>query len=206
MFAKATLGCFKSLSTMTGCWRRMPVLPVMLAGLFGLSPALAEEGGFFRADDVVIELVDGEYLLDGSCSIGLAPGARDALENNVPLVFEVQIQLVRKHRWLWDTVENETRHARRLEFHALSRSYVVSERDTGRRASFRRLEDALRAAGNLRNVPLVTSQQLETDGDYEIRLRGSLDIESLPTPVRLLAYASSAWDMESEWYAWPLVR
>jgi len=39
-----------------------------------------------------------------------------------------------------------------------------------------------------------------------VRLRCSLDIESLPTPVRLLAYVSSAWDMDNEWYQWPLVR
>ena len=39
-----------------------------------------------------------------------------------------------------------------------------------------------------------------------VRLRGSLDIESLPTPVRLLAYFSSAWDMDSEWHQWGLSR
>ena len=191
---------------LAGSRRRLPVLLVMLAGLCGLSPALAAESGYFRSDEADIRLVDGEYLLDAGCSIGLAPGAMDALENNIPLVFEIQVQLVRKHRWLWDTVENETRYTRQLRYHALSRSYVVSYRTTGERASYRRLEDALHAVGNLQNVPLVASQQLEANGNYEIRLRGSLDIESLPTPVRLLAYASSAWDMESEWYAWPLAR
>jgi hypothetical protein len=53
---------------------------------------------------------------------------------------------------------------------------------------------------------LLTDQALESELNYEIRLRGSLDIESLPTPVRLIAYVSSAWDMMSKWYSWPLVR
>jgi hypothetical protein len=47
---------------------------------------------------------------------------------------------------------------------------------------------------------------IEDDADYKIRLRGSLDIESLPTPVRLIAYVSSAWDMSSEWHTWSLDR
>ena len=53
---------------------------------------------------------------------------------------------------------------------------------------------------------LLTSKSLKPGRTYVIRLRGSLDIESLPTPVRLLAYVSAGWDMNSEWYAWPLAR
>ena len=71
--------------------------------------------------------------------------------------------------------------------------------------NYRRLEDALRAVGAIENLKLA-DQPLDPDLNYEIRLRGSLDIESLPTPVRLIAYVSSAWDMVSKWYSWPLVR
>jgi hypothetical protein len=53
---------------------------------------------------------------------------------------------------------------------------------------------------------LLTDQSLDRGPDYSIRLRGSLDIESLPTPVRLIAYISSDWNMVSKWYKWHLVR
>jgi hypothetical protein len=31
-----------------------------------------------------------------------------------------------------------------------------------------------------------------------------LDIDALPTPLRLLAYLSDDWRLASEWYTWPL--
>jgi hypothetical protein len=53
----------------------------------------------------------------------------------------------------------------------------------------------------------VLDYGLMKDGQsYSVRLRGSLDIEALPTPVRLLAYVSSAWDMDTEWYKWQLTQ
>ena len=68
------------------------------------------------------------------------------------------------------------------------------------------LDDALQAAGKIRDLHVIEKEQLDKDRLYKLRLRGSLDIESLPTPVRLFAYVSSEWDMRSEWYAWPLAR
>jgi hypothetical protein len=53
---------------------------------------------------------------------------------------------------------------------------------------------------------LLTDQPLDRGSSYSIRLRGSLDVESLPTPVRLIAYISSDWSMVSKWYKWQLVR
>jgi hypothetical protein len=92
-----------------------------------------------------------------------------------------------------------------LQYHALSRSYLVKNLNAGTQGNYRGLEDALRAAGTIQNLPL-TNVPLQAGRRYLVRIRGSLDIESLPTPVRLLAYISSAWDMQSEWYAWPLAR
>jgi hypothetical protein len=77
--------------------------------------------------------------------------------------------------------------------------------NTGRQGNYSRLDDALQAAGTIEKL-LLTDRPLEAGRRYEIRLRGSLDIESLPTPVRLLAYVSADWDMKGEWYAWPLAR
>ena len=124
----------------------------------------------------------------------------------MPLGFELQVQLVRAHRWLWDSVEAELNQIRQIQYHDLSRSYVVKDINAGTQRNFRRLPDAMNAAGALRELLLTDGQLIEDGADYKIRLRGSLDIESLPTPVRLIAYVSSAWDMSSEWYIWSLDR
>jgi hypothetical protein len=102
-------------------------------------------------------------------------------------------------------VEVDLTQRRQLEYHALSRSYLVKNLNAGTQSNYRRLEDALLAAGTIQNL-VLTDEPLQPGRSYIVRIRGNLDVESLPTPVRLLAYVSSAWDMQSEWYAWQLVR
>jgi hypothetical protein len=180
------------------------LLPLLLAALFTSSLA-ANEAGEILIEDAHAWASDDVRMLDAHFAIHLSSGAQEALDNGVPLTFELQIQLVRKHTWLWDKVEVEHVRVRRLQYHALSRSYQVKDVNKGTQANYSRLDDALVAAGTVDGLPF-TDAPLKPDRSYVIRLRGSLDIESLPTPVRLLAYVSEDWNMNSEWYAWPLVQ
>lgn len=181
-------------------WRGWLLVACMLCA----PPVSAEPGRFGVVDASTWQDEDGWYV-DATCEITLSSGAREALDNGVPLLFELQVQLVRTHTWLWDTVAAEIKLARQLQYHALSDSYIVREPDSGTHGIYGRLSDALAALGLYEGAPL-TDMPLADDGEYKIRLRGSHDIESLPTPVRLLAYVSSEWDMYSEWYTWTLSR
>jgi hypothetical protein len=165
----------------------------------------ADDPGEFLVEDAHAWSEAGLQRLDAQFTIRLSSGAQEALENGLPLVLELQVQLVKTHKWFWDTVDVDLTQRRQLQYHALSRSYLVKNLNAGTQGNYRGLEDALRAAGTIQNLPL-TNVPLQAGRRYLVRIRGSLDIESLPTPVRLLAYISSAWDMQSEWYAWPLAR
>jgi hypothetical protein len=165
----------------------------------------ADDSGEFLVEDAHAWADAGLQMLDARFAIRLSSGAREALENGVPLVLELQVQLVKAHKWFWDSVEVDLTQRRQLEYHALSRSYLVKNLNTGTQGNYRRLEEALLAAGTIQNL-VLTDAPLQPGRPYIVRIRGSLDVESLPTPVRLLAYVSSAWDMQSEWYAWQLVR
>ena len=148
---------------------------------------------------------DNGWFLDAQYDIRLSSGALEALENGVPLVFELRAQIVKTHKWFWDVVEYERTQRRQLQYHALSRSYIVKDIAGGSHGVYTRLDDALFAVGLIDALQL-TDETLNSKRQYMVRLRGSHDIESLPTPVRLLAYVSSEWDMNSQWYAWPLAR
>ena len=41
---------------------------------------------------------------------------------------------------------------------------------------------------------------------YQVKMRTFLDIESLPAPMRPLAYISSDWQLDSDWVSWPLTQ
>jgi hypothetical protein len=186
---------------------RHPLAALLVAcALWGAPHVHADEGSAFQLTDKFIRLVDTNYLLDAQFSIILSPGAREALENGVPLVFELQVQLVRTHPWFWDKVAAEITFKRELQYNPLSRSYLVKDVRSTAQSNYLQLDDALLAAGNIRDLIVIQQSRLDRDRLYKMRVRGNLDIESLPTPVRLLAYVSSAWDMRSEWYAWPFAR
>ena len=127
------------------------------------------------------------------------------MKNGIPLVFELQVQVVETHTWWWDSVEIEFTERRLLQYHALSQSYQVINLNDETQGNYSRLDEALRVAGAIENL-LLSDHALDQGPNYSLRIRGSLDVESLPTPVRLIAYVSSGWDMVSKWYKWPLVR
>ena len=208
MFAQEKIAAYRAMPAMAV--QRSRLLALLLASCIMLcSPTLyaAETGTIEALNAQVTEADPGPgFQLDGQFSITLSPGAKEALENGVPLVFELQVQLVRAHRWLWDSVKVDLKQTRQIQYHDLSRSYVVKYINAGSQRNFRRLSDAMDAVGMLEGLLLSDGQPLEDGADYKVRLRGSLDIESLPTPVRLIAYVSSAWDMNSEWHVWSLDR
>lgn len=183
------------------CWRWLLLALTLLCG----AAVAADESGDLKVVNAHAWVNGDVQLLNAAFAINLSSGAGEALHNGVPLTFRMQIQLVKKHKWLWDVVEAERILVRQLEFHALTRSYLVKDITAGSQGNYSELDDALAAVGDIEKL-LVSSMPLEPGVDYYVRLRGSLDIEALPTPVRLLAYVSSGWDMNGEWYTWPIDR
>ena len=192
------------LCAVTGSLQRLFVVSVAVF-MLAFSSCVYAEPGSFQVEDAHSWSKDGTYFLDAQFVVNLSSGAFEALENGVPLVFDLQVQVVKTHPWFWDVVDIEINQTRQIQYHALSRSYLVKDPGAGTQGNYRRLKDALQAAGFI-DALFLTDQKLEQGRGFKIRIRGSLDIESLPTPVRLLAYVSSSWDMDSQWYTWPLAR
>ena len=205
MFAQARLA--DAFSVYAAAWslrHRVAVLLLSASCCFS-AQVCAGHPGIFKLEDANSWRADGSDYLSAQFSIELSTGAEEAVQNGVPLVFELQVQVVETHIWWWDAVEIEFIERRLLQYHALSQSYQVKNLNDGSQGNYSRLDDALRAAGVIENL-LLTDQALDKGPSYSLRIRGSLDVESLPTPVRLIAYVSSDWDMVSKWYKWPLVR
>ena len=184
----------------------MALLLAVALSIIPIQLPAADGSGAFKVTEISMEKGDESYLLNARMDINLNTGPKEALENGIPLVFELQIQTLEKHVWFWDIVVAEYKQVRQVQLHALSRTYLVKDLDTGAQRSYLKLDDALQGAGFLHNFPVLDFSRMKDDQSYSVRLRGSLDIEALPTPVRLLAYVSSAWDMDSEWYQWQLTR
>lgn len=172
--------------------------------LLGLLLAQPLQAGEFSITDVQTRLQDNVYLLDAHVEYRLSEEALAALENGVPLTITIYIEIQRKRRWWLDATEASLEQRFRLQFHPLSHQYVLQNLNSGAFYAFQTLPAALEAMGTLNDFPLLDAQLIAEDERYEVLLQAELDIESLPSPLRPLAYINPAWRLNSEWYTWSL--
>lgn len=174
-------------------------LAVFLCAL--IFPVLAEQTSIYNPRTL---LSDGVYRISARVDIQLGDTVRQALNNGVPLLIELQIEVLRNRDWLWPVTEARLSQRFGLVYHALSQNYLVGNHSSGVQLSFRELEGALAYIGDLYDLPFIDEKLLKPDQQYTLRMRAQLDVESLPTPIRLWAYISSDWSLDSDWYQWPL--
>ena len=149
-------------------------------------------------------LVDGVYRLGAQVDFDFNETLYDALHNGVPLFIELRIEVLQERTWLWPGVVAELRQRFELQYHALSRYYLVRNFSTGAQYSFLTMNAALEYIGNVYDLPLIDAKLLEAKQKYVVRMRADIDVEALPTPVRLWAYLGSAWSLKGNWKQWQL--
>lgn len=173
-----------------------------------LAPAQAADDAPAPAEFVIeraaSSLVEGVYVLNADIAYGFTPEVLEALDNGVPLILELQIEVAQPRQWLWDAVLTTLQQRYRLEYHALTQQYVVENLNSATQHNYADRADAITALGTITGLPLLDQRLLAADESYVARAQVSLDLESLPTPLRLVAYLSSQWYLTSEWYVWPL--
>ncbi|HRD66544.1 MAG TPA: DUF4390 domain-containing protein [Candidatus Competibacter sp.] len=180
---------------------RTASLLVLLWGLLGAAGAWAAG---FEVIGASTKLERGVYRLNARIEYRFSSPALEALQNGVPLTIELEMEVRRRRPWLWDETVYALTQRFRLEYHALSRQYLVSNLNSGERRGFSGQAAALQSMGQLTDFPFLDKGLLVPGQRYEGALRVWLDIESLPAPLRLFAYLSDDWRLTSEWYAWPL--
>ena len=178
-------------------WR----LGILLCALLWMTGAGA--AGF----DIVsasTRLEGGVYRLNARIDYRFSGAALEALQNGVPLTVELEMEVRRRRSWLWDETVYALTQRFRLEYHALSRQYLVNNLNSGERRGFPTRSSAVQFMGQINDFPFLDKGLLEPDVRYEGALRVQLDRETLPTPLRLVAYLSDDWRLASEWFTWPL--
>jgi len=174
----------------------------LLSCCLWLSPAGAED---VRIHDTRTLLVDGVYRVSARVDLTLNDTLQEALHNGVPLVLELHIEVVREREWLFHETVAHLVQRFELEYHALTESYLVRVLSTGTQHSFRTLETALAFVGDVYDLPLIDENLLRAGRKYWVRMRADIDVEALPTPIRVWAYLGSEWSLQGDWHRWPLL-
>jgi hypothetical protein len=131
----------------------------------------------------------------------------EALSKGIPIDVVIEVNLVKHRAWWSNKVITDFTLHRRIQFHALSRQYLVSGRDAREPVeSFGALAQALVHAGVLEEfiIPLTPKKEIEPGARYLLQLRARLDIEALPMLMRPLAYTLPSWRLSTGWTEWPI--
>jgi hypothetical protein len=151
----------------------------------------------------VTELND-ELRLDAEIAYQLNSEVREALVNGIPLLFQVEVQVVSLQKWVWDKVVTTIVKTHLLQYHILSKQYVLENLETGESDSFPDLESVLVQQGRVSAMYIAESNFLNDQENYVVQLRSQLLTSKLPLPLRMKSYFSPKWRLDSGWYEWPL--
>jgi hypothetical protein len=180
---------------------KLLAVSVLLIVLWPAS-ALARD---FRIESVAGRIADGQFVVDARIEVQLNDNTIEALENGVTLEFELQAALMRPRRLWWDAEITAGTRRFLLERHALADGYTLSEPGADQQLTFKNIDDALAALGEVRGFIAGSAAEKLPADKYRGRLRLRLDIEALPAPLRPIAYISPSWRLSSGWYEWVFV-
>ena len=165
--------------------------------------ALAQEGRF-EVRSAGSRLASGVYYLTARIDYRLSEEALDALDSGVALTFDVEIEVIRERRFWPDSLTASLQQSYALSYQPLSERYLLRNLNSGEQSSHATLFSALSDLGRITELPMIDATLLDPGSRYQARLRTVLDQETLPGPLRLLAFWGSGFRLESEWYGWTL--
>jgi hypothetical protein len=181
----------------------------MLAGLV-MQPGLAQDGleraGYFEVRSASTRQVGGVHTLDARLQLVLSSEALEALSSGVPLTIELQLEVIRIRRFVWDDAEAELALRYELQYRPLSQRYLVRNLNSGDQDSFATLYSALNNLGRVQGLPVIDDALLEYGKNYRVRLRAMLNTQQYSAPLRLLLFWRDEWQLQSEWFEWLLER
>ena len=148
-----------------------------------------------------LEKIEGDWLLNASFQIELAPGLEDAVQKGVVLYFQTEFELTRG-RWYW--FEEKAVLAQRqirLSYQPLTQQFRIASE--GFTFSAPTITEALQAVGSIGGWRVIDNAQLDQSKSYMAALRMVLDLSKLPKPFQVNALNNRDWSVSSDWYRFP---
>lgn len=172
----------------------------LLAMPLASAPTWAES----RVVDVHAEVREGVVFVDADLALSLHSKVIDAMRNSIALNLVVEARIAAPREWLWDRNLVTERRRLRLEYHALSRTWVVTDFTARETHTFTDLAGAVESLSRVRAWRLGPWESLADERRLLGKMRVRLDVNKLPLPLRVPALFDDAWDVNSEWFLWGL--
>lgn len=185
--------------------RRLRRAYALLALLLSLGLCSAVQAAGFFVLNAESELQDNVYRLTANVKTQLSPDVEDALKNGIAVVLQLDIEVLRPGAYyLWSDTIATLQQQYRVQYHALSQRYRVTNLNSAVQDYFSGLDDAMASLGMITDLPILDKSLLSPGEQYAGRARFGINFDSLPVPLRYYAYVLPQWRLQSEWYNFPL--
>ncbi len=181
---------------------RLLMLFVTLSGLLSLVPVSESHAAGARITDVHAEIRENLLYLDVNLDIQLDPEIVTALHNAIAIHLRLMTEIDQPRDWLWASEIESSDRSYRLEYHALSKTWLLTDYYEQETHSFSSLRGALDALEHVRAWPICNVNLLAGRKGVIGQTRMILDVNKLPLPLRLPALFDSSWSFDSDWYLW----
>jgi hypothetical protein len=179
---------------------------LILIGFFLLEGLLAPlawsspYGIFIKSAEFI---TSGELkTLSADIDYRFTPSAITALEEGIPLTLLITLKVTDPDRLWFQQPLIEDQRRIQLRYQPLAKSFQIADLGSGAVQNFASFAAVLDTLSRLRGWKFVGQYVLEKEKSYDAILRFKLEIESLPLPLRLVAYLSPEWHLETEPYQW----
>ena len=153
-----------------------------------------------------ITLQGDSYTLSADINYQLSARAKEALQNGVPLYWDIHIKTLQHRDYLWDSTLTNTSLRYRIQYHALLNMYRVRNEGSHDVYNFSTLPAALDSMSTIRDFRVMDKALYVPGKRYSVGLKVTLDRDALPLPLRPVAYANPQWYLSSDWTLWPLTK
>ncbi|MGZ8175166.1 MULTISPECIES: DUF4390 domain-containing protein [Methylobacter] len=175
--------------------------------LVWLLPALSYADTFgVEVKNAEIAKQGNSYVLSADMDYRLSARAKEALQNGVPLYWDIHIKTLQYRGYLWDKTLVNTSVRYRIQYHALLNMYRVRNEGSRELYNFSTLSAALDSMSTLRNFRVLDKALYESGERYAVGIKVTLDRDALPLPLRPIAYTNPQWYLSSDWTLWPLTK
>lgn len=186
---------------MTACFMRFYKKISVFLGLMAMLNVAMASTNSIEITAAELDAVDNAYVLNAEFDIDFDKTLEEAVNKGITLSFLVEFQIVKPSKYWFDDEIVTVRRQITLNFHALTRQYLVSYDQ--HQKSFETLAEALHALMRIEQWKVAPKNILEKGETYQAALLMRLDKDQLPKAIQVDALSSENWNLASEIYTWP---
>ena len=186
----------------SGAWRRC-ARPCLLAAALACTGAQAQG---VQLEELHAVREESALVVTARLTLALPEVVQDALRRGVPVFFEAEAEVLRRHRYWFNSRRTRARRYMRLAYQSLTRHWLLStseqplDEGAGAHAissAFDSLGEALAAVGHMERWSVASTAQLAGGGQKVLRFRFHLDTKRLPAAMQIGAMGpgASGWTL-----------